>query len=102
MAKRYYQSKKDRRDESRGMKRAEARSGYVGYDGSRYIKSTDAAMIKEDWNAPALLPQQVMQKYWEKGPYKMRGYMDDLFEGVQKQMREDAADFERELGPRKY
>lgn len=85
MAKRYHQSKKDRRDESMGMYKA-------------------SPMIKEDRSAPCNLPKHVIDEYWPNASgYSMKSErIGDLFNGIQKQMREDAEDFKRAMDPKKY
>lgn len=116
MAKRYHQSRRDRRHDSEGMKRRmdnsdpvpntvkglEAREAYSGRKESRRMMARDGAMIKEDMSAPALLPQRVIDQYWPKAHNYHMGYVDDLFYGAQKQMHEDYDDLGREMEPKKY
>lgn len=116
MAKRYHQSKRDRRHESEGMKRRldnsdpvpntvsglMKREAYAGYKESRKMMARDGAMIKEDMSAPALLPRHVIDEYWPKAANYHMGYVDDLFYGAQKQMHEDYEDLGREMEPKKY
>lgn len=79
MAKRYYESKSERSM----MKKA-------------------GEMINEDRNAPALLPQYVIEKDYGYAGGMEHGYMDDLYMGVSKQMQEDRIDFKKVLKPSKY
>ena len=77
MVKKYHQTKKDRKDESRGMERYERsskekmHSGYMG-------------MLSEDHSAPANLPQQVVHKYYPKCDYVDGYYLDDTIKGIDK------------------
>lgn len=70
------------------------------YDSNMAVR--DSAMIKEDMSAPCLLPRNVIDKEWPKAAGYNMGRMQDLFNGVQKQMSEDAADFKREAKGGKY
>jgi len=75
MVKKYHQTKKDRQDESVGMKRYERRhkdgmdDGYMG-------------MISEDHSAPANLPQHVVHKYYPKDDMCDTHYLDDTLRGI--------------------
>ncbi len=74
MAKRYYQGKKDRMNESSGMKK---RMGeYKDYSYSR------EGMINSDYSAVANLPQQVMMKEYPQVPYMYQGGYADTVQGV--------------------
>jgi hypothetical protein len=116
MARRYHQSKMDRHHEGEGMKRRmdnsdpvpntvqglEARESYSGYKESRRMMARDGGMIREDMSAPALLPRHVIDEYWSAAPNYNMGYVEDLYDGAQKQMHEDYADMRREAKPGKY
>lgn len=123
MAKRYHQTRKDRRDERRGMERKSmhalremdnsdpvpttvsgltGRRAYMGNKESRRQMRTDSDLIREDMSAPALQPRHVIEKYFPRSANYNMGYVEDLFYGVQKQMHEDYDDLGRELGPKKY
>lgn len=60
------------------------------------------SMINDDYNAPANLPQQVMEKYWPISHNYNMGYVEDLFYGADRQLREDYNDFGKEESPKKY
>lgn len=62
----------------------------------------DSHMIHDDWSAPALLPQRVIDRDWPKNNNYMKYGEADLFMGVQKQLNEDGADMRRENKPKKY
>jgi len=75
MAKRYHNSK--RKHEMRGGPNSMPMSDTVQGKGSGQnaamrkeghivgkAMSRDAGMIHDDWNAPCLLPQHVIEKYW--------------------------------------
>lgn len=112
--KRYHQSKMDRRHEREGEMRREKhlrhegahmmrdREMYAGEDGTRRMTSRDSGMIKDDWNAPALLPQHVIERYWPTAYNRNMGYVDSLFNGVQKQLHEDYDDLHQIMEPKKY
>lgn len=108
--KRYYQSKKDRRDEHRGMERYERgpvtrRLGDAFYDGldeRRRLEYEDGAMIREDRNALANLPQQViMREFPREGGYLPEG-LNDTIRGVDEQMDADNRKKMKYLQPEKY
>lgn len=61
-----------------------------------------SAMISEDKSAPCLLPQHVIEKYYPAGHMYGMNMVDDLFDGAQKQLHEDSADFKRAYSPKKY
>lgn len=72
MVKKYHQTMKDRKDESRGMKRREKSGMDSGYMG----------MISEDKSAPANLPQEVVHTYYPKCDYLDTHYLDDSIRGI--------------------
>lgn len=82
--KRYYQSKKDRLDESRGMKEY-----YAGKDERRRMEYEDSMMIREDRNAVANLPQDVIMKEYPRADYGDGFRLNDTIRGVDAQMAED-------------
>lgn len=59
-------------------------------------------MIQDARNKPCNLPTEVMDKPWGQGSYGMGDNIEDLYMGVSKQLREDAADLRREMSPGKY
>ena len=73
----YYQTKKDREHESRGMKGHERKSYSKGRMDSGYM-----GMISEDHSAPANLPQEVKHEYYPKRNYVDNYYLDDTIRGV--------------------
>jgi len=95
MVKKYYQGKKDRMDESRGMKRYEEKhkgrmdSGYMG-------------MISEDHSAPANLPQGVKHEYYPKCDYVDSYYMDDSIKGIDEASGESVRKVEHNHPDSKY
>jgi len=99
--KRYYQGPKDRKDESKGMK-----NYYDHSNGSSMMKHRskyeDSMMIREDYNAPANLPQEVVHKNYPKGSYGLRGGLDDTIRGVDNQLYEDERQMDRDRGDTKY
>jgi len=73
MVRKYYQDKKDRMDERRGMERRERKhdldDGYMD-------------MIHSDYSAPSNLPQDVVHKYYPKNDYMDMHYLDDTYKGI--------------------
>lgn len=112
--KRYYQSAKDRLDESRGMEReirrkdlreererlmkknknSESRKKmmnkdyYAGMDARRRQEMEDAGMIREDHSAIANLPQGVIMREYPKNDYFSYNLNDDI-RGIDVQMDDD-------------
>lgn len=72
------------------------------HDRDGYGERHKGAMINDDMSAPALLPQHVIEKYYPAGHMYGMHMVDDLFDGVQKQMHEDARDFKKAFSPKKY
>lgn len=72
------------------------------YNESRKMMAEASGMIREDRSAPCLLPREVIDKQWPSSADYNMGYVDDLFNGVQKQMSEDRGDFGKAMGPKKY
>ena len=56
----------------------------------------------EDMSQMSNLPREVMHKYWPKSPFNNMGEIDDLFEGVNRQMNEDHGEFNKIFKPKKY
>lgn len=89
--KKYYQSKKDRRDESIGMKEYEARKRFE-----------DSGMIREDRNAVANMPQNVIMKDWPQASYGEKSYLDDTIRGIDSQMFDDTSEMRKNKKNEKY
>lgn len=117
MAKRFHESRSRKHDRSvvseyervRPYKREEDhafhmrdREQYAGREETKMTMARDAHMIADDWNAPALLPQNVISRDWPRAASYNLGTMDDLFSGVQKQMSEDFSDLRKAEKPGKY
>lgn len=103
MAKRYYQSKKDRRDESRGMKRRLGESYYEGYDERRRQEKMDGSMIREDHSAIANLPQSVKYvEYPRYGQGYRDGMLNDTARGIEDQVSADDRKMMKHMSPEKY
>ena len=94
MAKKYYQSKKDRRDESKGMK---MRDYFSGYEARKRMEAEGADMITENRNEIANLPQEVIFKKYPKTPYDYYDLNDDI-KGIDVQMRDDVRGAQRKSG----
>ena len=91
MVEQYHQSRKDRRDESRGMKRYENER----HEGKGRMDSQFYGMIAEDHREIANLPQDVVYHEYPKCSYldayelddSIRGLDDTREDGVQKMER---------------
>ena len=74
----------------------------------RYFESKSqmkeySSMIREDRQAPCLLPRDVIDKYWDMAPrYDLGAIKKDLFQGAQEQLKTDAADIKKIFKPGKY
>lgn len=106
MPKRYHQSSKDRMHESHSMelrmKAMHSDSDYSDYDSRRRRERRDGAMIHEDHNAPANLPQQVMLKYWENNQGYLPEVIDDTIRSVDNQIRSDDHERSKGMKPHKF
>ena len=86
---------------SRINERAGEEERYEGLDPARRMEYKDAAMIKEDRNAPANLPQNVILKYFPKSNCYMPEVLDDSLGGVDKQIDLDVNAVRRGFAPKK-
>ena len=59
----------------------------------------DNGMIKEDRSQPALLPDRVIDKDWPQVPRGMGERYVDLYSGVNRSMKKDAASIQRLTSP---
>lgn len=106
--KRYAQSKKDRRDESRGMKNRlseyqEMGGGLkVGEDYERKMERRDYGTISEDRNAMANLPHGFKTTTYKSVAYQTDPRLDDTMRGVDDLMDDDRAAMMRGIFPKKY
>lgn len=97
MAKKYAQTKKDRYDESVGMKRYEREKHSKGEMDSQFL-----GMISEDHAAPANLPQHVVHKYYPKCGYMDAFELDDTIRGLDDARRDDVFLMEKFASKDKY
>lgn len=112
--KRYAQTRKDRSDESKGMKMAEREKrmklvkkysmneDYAGYDNKVMMERRDAGMIHEDHSAVANLPRNVKYVEYPQVGYNSDPALNDRLSGVDGQMNEDRADMFKGFFPKKY
>lgn len=75
---------------------------YAGREETKMAMARDGAMIKEDWNATALLPTGVIDRDWPRASSYNLGMTPTLFTGAQAQIRDDEDDMKREFNPGKY
>jgi len=80
MVKKYKQSKRDRMDESRGMRRYERGLSAGSY--RRVSGERDMGMIHEDHYETANLPQEVVMKKYPSWRYLNGAYLDDSVRGI--------------------
>lgn len=74
---------------------------YEGMSGRRTQEMQDGGMIREDHNAIANMPQEVMIKpYRESGSY-MPENLDDKISGIDRQIDLDDSHRNRHLAPKK-
>lgn len=101
MAERYYQSRKDRKDESRGMKKRDKdmrlRDYFSGYEARKRMEAEGSDMIHEDRSCIANLPKEVMFKEYPATPYDNYGLNDDI-KGIDVQIRDDVRSSKRKSG----
>ena len=95
MADKYHQTRHDRRDESRGMKRY--MSGHEGRMDSQFT-----GMIHEDHGAPANLPQHVVHHPYPKCGYMDAYELDDTIRGLDDTRNDDVRKIERYQSDTKY
>lgn len=88
--KKYYQTRKDREDESRAMRRK-------GEMDSRYFD-----MLSEDHSAPANLPQHVVHEYYPKCTFMDAYELDDTIRGLDETRKDDVDKIERYHSDSKY
>jgi hypothetical protein len=100
--KRYYQSKSDRRSESRGMLERLGEEFYAGIHGRAADDRMAEGMIREDKNAMANLPQEVMIKQYPRVRYEMDENINDNLRGIDRQMEDDGKKQKRGAFPEKY
>ena len=88
MVKKYYQDRKDRKDESHGM-RHNKEMGHREEMGPRYetehrgsMDSGYMDMIHEDRDAPSNLPQDVVHKLYPSMKHFDGYYLDDTIRGI--------------------
>lgn len=102
MAKRYYQSVKDRLSESRGMERRMiGEEYYASFEDSKRQQLQDSGMIQEDRRQVANLPQEVIMKPWVRTDYAEYD-LDDTQRVINRQIDEDIRGMKRERSSRKY
>ena len=102
MAKRYYQSVKDRMSESRGMEtRMLGEEYYATFEDSKRQQLEDSGMISEDHRQIANLPQEVMMKPYNKTDYARYG-LDDTIKVIDEQIDKDVHGARKHRSSKKY
>ena len=86
MVKKYHQTKHDRKDESRGMKK---------YESSHRMDTDYFHMLSEDHSAVANLPQHVIQETYPKCDYFNSHQLDDTMKGLDDTRNDDIRNLER-------
>lgn len=75
---------------------------YEGHAGRRHQEMEDAGMIREDKQAVANMPQEVMYKPWPRADHGLDSRLDDTISGIDRQMDMDMSDARRHMKPTKY
>lgn len=75
---------------------------YAGMDSRRAMERQDGAMLNEDRNAIANLPQDVKYHAWPEPGQYANYHLDDTVRGIDKQMDEDGSGMRKHLQPGKY
>lgn len=105
--KKYHQSHMDREHEHEGMmkhssKHHMAQGRHEAHESRRHGEMSEAGMIKEDHNAIANLPQEVVMKpYPYAYSYEPEEY-DDTIRGVDRQLSMDDSKRNKHWNPHKY
>lgn len=68
----------------------------------KIMRARGDAMVKEDYSKQCNLPTENIQKEWPGCGDNGMGYVDTLFEGVQKQLRSDNSMMRSIKKPAKY
>ena len=108
--KRYHESVRDRMAESRGEERHlmkkhyyDDKSSYAGEQARRTQEMEDGGMLREDRNAVANMPQQVIYRAYEKNHSYLPEDIDDTIRGIDRQIDElDGGKVRRHMNPKKY
>ncbi len=74
---------------------------YAGMSGRRTQEMQDAGMIKEDHNAIANMPQDVMIKPYPKSYDYMPEGLDDRISGIDRQINLDDSKRDKHMKPKK-
>ena len=83
--------------ESKGMKKAKMKKRHsMERDGDR-------SQIREDYSAPANLPQEVIHEFYPRTEYGIEdSYLNDSLYGVDKQMNDDVRKMRQHKSKSKY
>lgn len=74
---------------------------YAGLQDRRHQEMQDAGMIREDRNAIANMPQEVMIKPYPKSGSYLPEDLDDRISGIDKQINLDDSQRQKHLKPKK-
>lgn len=101
---RHHQSKRseklEKHESHHGMPYRRSHKKMMGNNGSYEYES---AMIHEDRGAPCLLPTNVIQKEYPSAPrVAMSMVGDDLYQGAERQLKEDENDLRMLKSPRRW
>lgn len=109
MAKRYHHNPDHFNDENRhdrngGGKMRMGTKGeghYEGMEDRLKQEDMDGAMIHEDHNAVANLPQNVIMRPYRKGGYGIPEDLNDTIEGIDRQIGKDNSKMDEHMYPKK-
>lgn len=82
-------------------KRYYSQGDYAGVDARRRQEFEDGQMIKEDHNAMANMPQEVIMRFYPRPEYAKYDLNDDI-RGIDKQMDDDGKRKKHGPYPEKY
>ncbi len=85
-------------DTVHGSYKSSSHEMYAGPSQSKRMMSMDGGMIREDWNATALLPTHVIDRDWPKARnYGLNGEgVGDLFSEANRQLSSNNASMDEE------
>lgn len=75
---------------------------YAGREGRMRQEKEDGDMLREDHNAMANMPQNIIMKYYPKSYGYLPEDLDDSIRGIDEQIRKDDSKRQEHFKPHKY
>lgn len=91
-----------RHHESKKHHKRHGMGHYEGAEARRAQEHEDASMIREDHNAVANLPQNVIMRPYRDGSYGIPEELDDTMRGIDNQIGKDDSQMMKAFKPHKY